>query len=91
MTLVLLVATMSSEYLFYPNERSAGSFYFWEFLVRFSDAQFPNSNQIQIKSYQMTGLLSLLQSEDWIVGKPTSCDIYMYILIYVTFIDKINI
>ena len=64
MTLVLLVATLSSEYLFYPNERSAGSFYFWEFLVRFSDARFPDPNQIQIKSYQITGLLSLLQSED---------------------------
>ena len=28
-----LVATLSSEYLFYPNERSASSFYSWEFLV----------------------------------------------------------
>ena len=30
----------------------------------------------QIKSNEITGLLSLLQSEDWIVGYLTSCDIY---------------
>ena len=42
----------------------------------------------KIKFNQNTGLLSLLQWEDWILGYLTSCDIYTNTL---TFINKINI